>query len=237
MSTLTIPRDRLHADLLPGDRITAIDDTPLRRVAIVELPSVAVSFGGPRAVRLRNALDTDTDWNLYPDSQVADHVTVERDDAVIDERARDAITEMLDEQDGQAEGGRQETPGAPETPAQPKRRRTVRKTRYGLTMVSEGEGLRWRVEGHQGFGIIDTFAYETCEREHPVRERVYIDPYDPSKGTRIERGYHYGGEDHHKHIGYDIVGATELGLSDDLYYTVDQAWETLANAMRERGLL
>lgn len=74
MTTLTIPRDRLAADLKPGDRIVAIDGRP----AAHEVTEAARPSGG---IPMRNQLvgdGTGSVWALYPDTQVERDVTIER---------------------------------------------------------------------------------------------------------------------------------------------------------------
>lgn len=77
MSTLTIPSDRLHLDLAPGDRLIAIDGHTLPAPRVIDNPYHWV--GAQRAVSLVNALGTDTEWNIYPGN--VEVVIVERGDA------------------------------------------------------------------------------------------------------------------------------------------------------------
>lgn len=72
MATLTVPLDSITTDLRAGDRITAIDGRPLPAPRTVAGPAI----GG--AVPLVNALGGHTAWHLYPDTQVLEHITVDR---------------------------------------------------------------------------------------------------------------------------------------------------------------
>jgi hypothetical protein len=78
---ITITRGRLHADLKKGDRVIAINGTLLPVPRIVDNPMHRTD-SGQRCIKLTNALGTDTEWNLYPDS--TESVTIERDDSPAD---------------------------------------------------------------------------------------------------------------------------------------------------------
>lgn len=74
MSVLTLApteTERLQA----GDRIVALDDTHLTPAHIVAAPA---SPDG--TVPLINLIGSGTTWRLYPDSQIAQSLTIERDD-------------------------------------------------------------------------------------------------------------------------------------------------------------
>jgi hypothetical protein len=72
VATLTLPVDRL-AELGPDDLITAIDGRTLGRPL-----TVAERMDADGAVPLVNPLGTGTRWRLYPDTAVAESVTIER---------------------------------------------------------------------------------------------------------------------------------------------------------------
>lgn len=91
---MTVPAARLLSDLLPGDRILAIDGHDLRQPREVEAVPVGTFYGGPDGVRIVNALGTSTEWMLYPGN--VEQVTIERDVAVIETRAREHIARTLD---------------------------------------------------------------------------------------------------------------------------------------------
>lgn len=225
MKTLTISRDRIVDDIRPGDYIVALDGRDLPHPLLVAGWGEVADRNRAGGIALRNRLDTATEWNLYPDSQVAETITVERHR---DERGGiEVVTRPV-----QGETARvfaQAAPSAPETPAQPKPKRTVRRTRYGLTMVClDGN---WRVEDDHSQGLIEVFAYTICEGDHPVRQRVNNDPWDPSKGTHIETGYHHEPTEHHERVGWEVLASREAGLPDDLYPTMDEAWWHLAIAL------
>lgn len=79
MSTLTLAR--ADAGLLePGDVVVAIDDRPLRRPLTVESRGLVHVAYDTQGVRLVNPLGTDTEWVLYPDTQVERTLTVQRVD-------------------------------------------------------------------------------------------------------------------------------------------------------------
>jgi hypothetical protein len=258
MTTFTVPRDRLHTDLLPGDRITAIDGTPLRRVAVVEQSAVAVVTGGPPAVRLRNVLGTDTEWNLYPESQVESYVTVRRDDAVIEARAREAIEEMLDEQDGVLEGPPQAPSGpqAPEqpepqaeTPPRPKARRT---RRFGpLLLISQGNG-EWKTEDGEHGVTHQRAGYTFCEDAHPVRISTEMAAAARERPTHPwavpimealrqgQRGYYCPGNQEHEGEWGWIPWSANATVDSDAHAvcgSLAEAGNALAAAMRQEGLL
>ena len=73
VETFTLARADLHL-LNPGDRITAIDGRPFSWYPL----TVAARPDARGAVPLVNRLGTDSEWWLYPDTQVMDSVTVER---------------------------------------------------------------------------------------------------------------------------------------------------------------
>lgn len=144
MSTLTIPRDRLFAELREGDRITAIDGTELpepREVLVVRVRPYATDRHD--AVALVNPHASGVEWNLYPDSQVDRDVTIER----------------------------AELAPQPPVPTQP---RMTRRTRHGLTLtnnrpVEGGRYLRgWETEDRQ-YEIARGWAMTYCDGPHPRR--------------------------------------------------------------------
>lgn len=78
MRTLTVARDHIST-LAVGDRVVRVDDYDLPGRPVVTVALGPVGTGSARAVRLVN--DNGQGVNLYPDSGVAESVTIERDDA------------------------------------------------------------------------------------------------------------------------------------------------------------
>ena len=95
------------------------------------------------------------------------------------------------------------------------------RTRYGLTLVRNADEAWETLEGGTTIGRVDGITL--CEAPHPFRYR------HPTGGWLVN-GYCEGFEEHHYKQGWDIRGH-RLGLPDDIYRTLDEAWEVLAKAL------
>lgn len=182
MSTLTIARDRIVDDIRPGDYITGIDGTPLPHRLLVAGWGEVANRNQAGGIELCNRLETETEWYLYPDSHVAEEITVLRDH---DERGSTAVVGRLVRGEIAATWSvdiehpefhtppsrplpRQEAPSAPEAPAQPKPK-AKRTRRFGdLLLVSQANG-EWKTEDGRHGVSNQRAGYTTCEGAHPVR--------------------------------------------------------------------
>jgi hypothetical protein len=211
MNELTIPADRLIYDLEPGDKIVEIDGRPLDPPHEVLLRRVGVGPDRRDAVALVNPSESTTgvEWNLYPADHVKDEVTVERGE-VVERRPRYQ---------------------QPEAAARPVR--MIRRTRYGLTLTSgrpiEGTNSRrgWETEDGQ-YEIVQGWAMTFCDGPHPMR-------WKDDNGV-LHTGYCHGDEEHPYIVGWVIAGPDIPGFPqlEEPNETFDEAWATLAHALKER---